>query len=1652
MTPNLIRILVGLFLFSIPAIGQATDWYTYKSGDWTNADNWTTDASGTLRTNPSSLYPNLSTDNVYILNGDEITVGTNGISVASLTINDGGVLILGQTDSHNFTSISGSGKIKIASDNFPSGDYSNFNGEGDGTVEFVDQSPAADYAIESVHTFNNMIVNLASNTLIQLADITLNGDLTINSGTYQINDNTSDGYSDNDTPLNLLINGDVSVSSGTAITVGNVDAVTAVGSFGIFSFHQFEIKGDFNNNGTVSFTNLSSTSIADERYLDKYPSASDDDNSVSPVIPSSEYGVVELLFTSAVHDQTLSCNGSTDLYRIEINKGTSQTYAAIITASSSSNFRLLGRIAMGQSDDFSNSPSINNDRALGLEAGILKLGSNILISAIAKDDTNGTQARTQGTSSNYVIDEDAQLWLSSNSSITKSVATGCQVLGKFKISDDATYTFSGSGQRAILIDNEGSFEMTGGTVDLTQFRNYFGSSTPRGSFVMTGGTLNIGGGDADANHAIFSLPWNDQVFILSAANQADPPVINITLDADNRGKANTAIQIGVAEGNYNIGTSEINIIKSVNTDYKIVSTAPLYNLDITDSGTGEIIIDNTPDSNGDYISGGGLPSTDESGTVGSPAEDAAALSILNNLIITDGRLDANDQNITIGNLLTVTNGAEYDPGTNATILSGSSSMQSISLNGTTPIVGGGFYNLTLSTSGTTKNLSGDLATYVVLNDFTIGSGVTFNDDGKTIQVNGNLYNSGIHTTDVSSPGSIEITGGASGHELGGDGNGIFKILTIDDTNFNVTCAADQQIDSVLNLVNGILDIDVYQLTINSTATNPILDDADGVSNFDNTRYIRTAGNASDDGIHYYIQSDKDNYLFPMGTDKETSTNKYTPAIMSITGTSASNAGYIKISVADQFLPTIDPTETAKLDYYWRVNHSDFTTLPNVSFAFYYNDEDITGNENNYNAGYVLDEIPFTRQEQDANDDDRTINELVFNGTSNNGAFPGNRYTLINANYSAAGSNAWNGAPEIYYTRQYSPNGASADWENTSYWTLATNDIDGNGTVDADEVHDSRQPQASDYPQGGDIAVIGWVPHNDPNTADRGKPHGIKMDNAYDLAQLVFTQMLDASGNPTARDYATNFQFRPTVVINPGADANAGIISGEGNFWVRSTGTTTVSDPDWSDSDLGLFVTEDSSYFTYEFYNTNTFSNIPEAVPNLLFASNGWGNNDVNLILTTGFTTNMNLEILGDGNIGISSEVEGDITVGNDLRLFRSNVFGNESGGGGELLFPNSIDRTVEVLGDIKMEYEGMFIGVFNPENTTQNIHSLIVHGDIIQDTDNGGGAADDGLQLYTADGYDYIELYLTGEGNHSYSKVDGDVANFGTIVVDKGTDTSSSFSFDADFNLLGDNSSVTKALDIQNGETIINDANIDIELNLGGGDFTIPSSGGLTLTAGTTRISSTGSGSGNGLRLEGPLTINGGSMILNGGSSANNYIEYGSGGSASVEITSGNLIVGSQFRRSLYSEDGIIQYSQTGGNAAFGINYTPENSKGVFEIINSGAAGTSSFELSGASTLFTIVGAQDSPEQGTLILDSDISSTFSSDAIIDFGYNGSIAGVTVQNAASENFEINSGVTLPNLRIDNGNLNAPTVELIFQSTSVSGDISILNSGSLVLEWL
>lgn len=858
---------------------------------------------------------------------------------------------------------------------------------------------------------------------------------------------------------------------------------------------------------------------------------------------------------------------------------------------------------------------------------------------------------------------------------------------------------------------------------------------------------------------------------------------------------------------------------------------------------------------------------------------------------------------------------------------------------TITVTNGGSYTAIPTITITAPPVGGTQATAVPVFDGTPAVGNALPIVAIAIVNSGSGYTAAPTVTISGGGGAVATTTILTQHILGGDGNGVVGNMEINEPHPAIISqkttylSANQRVSNVFTLTNGILDLDTYNLDIYNLSTHG---SANEETLYSATKLLRTSGNHSDGGLTRAITANG-TYLFPLGTYKASaSTNRYAWAKQTIS--SFADDGKVQINGVPAKLPTLsddgDVNSRRYLLYYWRVRHSGFTTVPKVRNQFIGYRDDIFNQVNwaQLFPGKVVNNVRSLYGVLVGNQNDAT-NILDFSPA----------FDLEAGEFTCGRSQLFVGTILIYYTRD---NARESNWNLPATWTRSDILIDanGDGTINYEDWHDRRQPVSPNVPGIGDIAVIGWVPWDDPNVALRGQPHGVWIDNvAITVAKVQFTKMTDALGNPVPRVYRSNFQFRPNLCINNNAGAlDAGIVEGEGMFWIR------IGDPDLSANDLGDFIAQDSSYFVYEnFTATRTYNNTPDIVSNIIFANDGWGTNNHNVTIAKNITTRGNFEILGDLNLLLNTGATGDINVGRNLVMYEfQGSEGGASGGGAEIAFQNTgTGRTITVNGDILMNNTGGLINI-RSANAPATDHTIILYGNIVQNTIGAGS----GIQLYSADDQDRVTLNLLGSASKTFTLTSGDIPNFYRLVVNKGTSRSTTFTFNNDFNLNGPTNGATantKALELQNGTLILNNSGIDITLSSGGSDFEIPSTTGLSVLNGIARVTTAGS---NGILLDGYINIEGtdaanqGQLILDGGVGSDNYIQYSSSGNAEIRIATGKLVVGSQIRSSTLNSLGVLKYSQLSksgstvqSSVTVGLRSAPVNSRGIFEVYNPGS-------------------------------------------------------------------------------------------------------------------
>lgn len=201
---------------------------------------------------------------------------------------------------------------------------------------------------------------------------------------------------------------------------------------------------------------------------------------------------------------------------------------------------------------------------------------------------------------------------------------------------------------------------------------------------------------------------------------------------------------------------------------------------------------------------------------------------------------------------------------------------------------------------------------------------TLNDGGHTLTVKGNITNNSIHT----GSGKLLLNGNAM-HTLAGSGTGVFGNLELDDTQ-GALLAANQQVDGILTLTNGVVDADTYLLAFGADASV-------SVASPDHTRMIQTSGTLAAAGVQKYF-SGAGSFWWPVGMS-----GKYTPATLTIS--TATEPGSVTLKPVGGAQPNASG-EGFALDYYWQASASGLGAV-SATYTYTYDQTDQTGRGNEY---------------------------------------------------------------------------------------------------------------------------------------------------------------------------------------------------------------------------------------------------------------------------------------------------------------------------------------------------------------------------------------------------------------------------------------------------------------------------------------------------------------------------------------------------------------------------------------------------------------------------------------------------------------------------------------------------------------------------------
>jgi hypothetical protein len=1580
-------------------MGIPNTYYSYQSGSWNDPATWTSDPGGT--TQVGTTVPG-NNDFVVILTGRTVTLPANIATTShDITINEGGFLDLSAYQfTSSITSLSGQGTLKIASAYFPTVTTNSFVTTGGGTTEYYN---AAGFNLPSQSTYNNLTVNAPGIIATQLiTTLILNGNLYVKQGTFRINNNSAT------TKLNLTVSGNVTVDAGASITVGNGSTNTTTTPTGIAGgtapylnyyeqFHRVVIYGDFTNNGTVKFTNLSSP------VYDLFP----------PLGSGATSGAASVYFLGTT-DNTLTCNGTTDFYNLILDKGSDQTYKLTIQPSAYGNFRLFGANIATATVSVAN-PDLM--KALWIRTGTLVLKGTSIIPSLTEGTAAGADFYIPAKGALVLDGPDAIVMSTADASGEVNVAygvgaasgvntagasyQGMVVYGLLQVNDGYLSTRESAG---LLYNNvaSGQIIVNGGIIDAKQLREY-GTTGSGSAYIQNAGTLILRGRFVRpvATGSISDLTSISGALSARAANGTSGGygTFNINNSSNVFSMSGGSIRI------YDVCTTgsvnAVNIISSAANTSVTGGTfefMPLTGTGLADAASHLIYSVAASFGNIAINRGAGCTTTVQLNTY--------PLTVIFDLTLTSGSLLANNLNVTVGGNFTVSTGTTYNSGTNTTTFNGSAG-QNFTIDGTINNGAAGLTNLAINKTADTLTLAGSQTSLTVQGTFGLTAG-TFDDGGKTVIIAGNITNSGTHT----GTGKIQLTSTAI-QTIGGDGNGVFSNVELNNTNAAtapVSLTANTTVNGALTFSqNKLFNISTYNLTLGSTAS---------IVNGGTNRYLQSGGNAGDGGLTK-VYSSTTAFSFPVGV------SNYTPASLGLS-TAPSVYGSITVIPVNYAHPNVTTTGRS-LTYFWRVRSAGFTLgAATVTHGYTYNQGNVvTGGgitEDEYVAArYSPTTYTWTRGV--AADVDETNNIIGEPGT---GSFLEN-VAFIDGEYTAGDDNPTNpfGAPVIFYSRINGALAGSGLWSTAGNWSYTSNTGPAN--------------TGTSVPGVNDIVIIGG---NDSIYLDRDRTDPWTTDNV-DPRSCASLQI--ESGSAFDMGYNTNCVFS-MVLSHP---------NGNGNFRVTTSsasGTTfTFPAGDFSDFNQNLGTTE--------LYTTNPYAGTTYWLPNnissygnLIISPLGGSNvilpNTNLLIYGNLITRGQNSEswfcLTWNSNYPTAPTARAAKTI---------TVRGYFHLQGGALIYygSNALAQNIIIDGDLRVN---ALAGIMVYSTATNQ--SIQIGGDLVNNAAFGTG-----VNLYAGCNFTLIPLTFFGEDNAFITNTSGTPSTtLQNVTINKGTSQATTLTCDiggtlntptdnwltlqnGTFRYMRTNPATDFTISKNTPFTIPSTSGLYIDYANAGNTNVLLANCDVTPT------------DANDVFLNGKLTLIRGNAYVgpaNGTTVRNNDIEYSGGGASEIEIQGGTFIVNGQIRRNPAISYGILSYTQTGGAVTInGQNAITTNAK--FEILNTGSSfsmssGTLTIVRGGGGTSFGDLFLRpetSSVTGGTIVFAHNISGTaqtYRLDANISLN-NITITGRTAATAANAQVDlmVNPLVLNGTLLLSNSNsiLNTNSIDV-----TIKGDLT--NDGS------
>ncbi|MFT3740034.1 MAG: hypothetical protein QM786_14875 [Breznakibacter sp.] len=1200
----------------------------------------------------------------------------------------------------------------------------------------------------------------------------------------------------------------------------------------------------------------------------------------------------------------LTCNGTTDFYNLVLDKGVDQTYKLTVYSTAYNRFRLFGANNSGGDTNGATNQNPNLKKALWIRTGTLELTGLTVIPSLTEGSNDGTP------NSDFYVPVNGALLLngpdvivlttaddyreinaaygvsggtgSVNGVNKASYASSFSVYGKLQV-NDGYFSTRESGGLVTWDYASGQLEVNGGFVDTKQIRAAGGASG-LASYLQTGGIVSLRGrfqrtpaqytssadlaamtdatintnrltGGVDGSKGTFNINATANVYAMTGGS------VKIYDVCDANGYAvdifSSAANVSVSGGSFEFYPM------SGNDNFIIRTSAPF----------GNMVLNRQGGSTSALQLGASYP-----------------LTVLKNIDLTSGVFNASGQNVTIGGDFSITSGATYNSGANTTLFNGKSA-QLLTISGTVNNGNAGLNNLTIDKSSGTLTLAGTQTTLTVQGVFDLAKG-QFNDGGKTVEMLGNITNSGTHI----GSGKLLFKGTAL-QTIGGDGNGIFQNVEMNNTNAAtapISLLANMTINGVLTFANDKrLDIASYNLKIGANAA---------FAGTGTNRFVKTSGQSGDGGITKTFAA-VGAFTYPVGVDN------YTPATITLNNVPTSYGNVTILPVNAEHPNTT--TKGRSLTYYWRVKSTGLVLgSATVTHAYTYANANLVTGSGVTEDGYVAARYNHATYSWTRGTVDDVVDASNLIGEPSSGNFMEN-VAFVDGDYTAGDDSPTNpfGVPKVYYSRR------SGTWGTLNTWSLTSHTAD-------------NVPTAA--PGQNDVVIIGNGHTVTLATHNTNINSGVQRCASL---QIETGGTLDIGYNPgcvfsMVRNHPNgNGLFRLTTSYN--SQSTFAFPGGDFSEFNTNLGTTE------------LYTVNSTAGTTYWLPNgTSSYGNLvisPLGGSNIIFPNNDvvvYGN-----LITKGQNSESWFCPTWNSNYPTAptSRVAKTITVKGNFELQ-----------GGALIYygNNNLAQNFVVDGNVVVN-TGAGIRVYSDASN----QSFKIGGSLINNA-----ALGTGNNAYAGCDFSNIPIVFYGNNNASLTNTSGTPTTvLGSVTVNKGTSQASTLTCNIGGTLT---TPADSWLTLQNGTFEYKRTNPNSDFTIAtSSPFTIPAAAGLYVdysnSGNRNVLIANASSNSNDLYLSGKLTVVSGNVYVGPTSSVNynNDIEYSGGGDSEIEVRGGILVVNGQIRRNPSSTSGILKYTQSGGSMTInGRNAITTNAK--LEVLNNGSV----FNMSGGTLNFVYGG------------------------------------------------------------------------------------------------